>query len=130
MRKGDDRRQALLDTAERLFYARGYEQTSVQDILDELHFSKGGFYHHFESKLALLEAICEERARASCDAARAAVESCSGPAPEKLNAFFQRVGILQSARARGVPGGRRIDARQDEATPIGADAADHAAHRA
>ena len=39
MRRGDDRRQALLDTAERLFYARGYEQTSVQDILDELHFS-------------------------------------------------------------------------------------------
>lgn len=96
MRRGDDRRQALLDTAERLFYARGYEQTSVQDILDELHFSKGGFYHHFESKLALLEAICEERARASCEAARAAVESCGGAATDKLNAFFRRAGIWQS----------------------------------
>ncbi len=96
MRKGDDRRQALLETAERLFYARGYEQTSVQDILDELHFSKGGFYHHFESKLALLEAICEERARASCEAAQHAVDACSGSAVEKLNAFFQRSGIWQS----------------------------------
>ena len=61
MKKGDRRREEVIETAERLFYSRGYEKTSVQDILDEMHFSKGGFYHHFESKLQLLEAICEMR---------------------------------------------------------------------
>ena len=50
MKKGDLRRQAILDTAEALFFERGYEETSVQDILDAMELSKGGFYHHFESK--------------------------------------------------------------------------------
>ena len=35
MRKGDARREELLSTAERLFCAKGYEGTSVQDIIDE-----------------------------------------------------------------------------------------------
>ena len=59
MKKGDVRREELLATAERLFYTKGYEKTSVQDILTEMNFSKGGFYHHFDSKLSVLEAICE-----------------------------------------------------------------------
>ena len=62
MRKGDARREQILRTAEALFYAQGYEQTSVQDILDAIGISKGGFYHHFESKLDLLDAICQQRA--------------------------------------------------------------------
>ena len=62
MRKGDARRASIIEAAERLFYLKGYEDTSVQDVLDELHLSKGGFYHHFESKLSLLEEI----GRASC----------------------------------------------------------------
>ena len=60
MRKGDARKAAIIDTAQRLFYTKGYENTSIQDVLDELHLSKGGFYHHFESKMALLEAISEK----------------------------------------------------------------------
>ena len=43
MKKGDLRRQAILDTAEALFFQRGYEETSVQDILDAMGLSKGGF---------------------------------------------------------------------------------------
>ena len=43
MKKGDARRGELLATAERLFYTKGYEKTSVQDILTEMNFSKGGF---------------------------------------------------------------------------------------
>lgn len=78
MRKGDARREQIMATAETLFYQKGYEQTSVQDILDALQFSKGGFYHHFESKLALLSAICEQRAQESYEAAQAAVAACAG----------------------------------------------------
>lgn len=63
MKKGEDRREQILETAQALFYAHGYEQTSVQDILDEMHLSKGGFYHHFESKMQVMEAICEKRAQ-------------------------------------------------------------------
>ena len=63
MRKGDLRKQEILQTAEKLFCRNGYEQTSVQDILDALHTSKGSFYHHYASKELLLEEICRTRAK-------------------------------------------------------------------
>ena len=62
MKKGDLRKQEILNTAETLFCRNGYEQTSIQDILDLLNSSKGSFYHHFVSKEALLEGICKRRA--------------------------------------------------------------------
>jgi AcrR family transcriptional regulator len=58
--KRDDyeaRRSEILDVALRLVYTRGYEQMSVQDILDELNISRGAFYHYFDSKGDLLEAL-------------------------------------------------------------------------
>ena len=78
MKKGDQRRDELMATAERLFYTKGYEGTSVQDILTEMNFSKGGFYHHFDSKLAVLEAICGQRAQETCDRAREAAAAQQG----------------------------------------------------
>ena len=65
MKKGDLRKQEILQTAEQLFCRKGYEQTSVQDILNQLQTSKGSFYHHFVSKEALLEAMCSKRAEQS-----------------------------------------------------------------
>ena len=65
MKKGDLKKQEILDTAEQLFCKNGYENTSIQDLIDILHSSKGSFYHHFVSKEALLEAICARRAKES-----------------------------------------------------------------
>ena len=54
-----EKRNAILDVAQRLIYTRGYEQMTIQDILDDLQISKGAFYHYFDSKQALLEALVE-----------------------------------------------------------------------
>ncbi|MBE5783810.1 MAG: TetR/AcrR family transcriptional regulator [Clostridiales bacterium] len=62
MLKGDLRKQAILDTAEQLFFEKGYAGTTIQDFLDALNCSKGSFYHHFESKLQVLTALCRQRA--------------------------------------------------------------------
>ena len=67
MLKGDLRKKQILETAEKMFCRDGYEKTSVQDILDALHLSKGSFYHHYESKEVLLAFICEKRAQASAE---------------------------------------------------------------
>lgn len=96
MKKGDARRGELLATAERLFYTKGYEKTSVQDILTAMNFSKGGFYHHFDSKLAVLEAICEMRAEGCGEMAKRAAEETEGSAVDKLNAVFHDSAILAS----------------------------------
>ena len=94
MKKGDARRGELLAAAERLFYTKGYEKTSVQDILDAANASKGGFYHHFDSKLAVLEAICEARAKACGEMAEKAASETEGTAVDKLNAVFHDSAIL------------------------------------
>jgi len=53
------RRNEILDVAQRLVYTKGYEQMTIQDILDDRHISKGAFYHYFDSKGAVLEALIE-----------------------------------------------------------------------
>ena len=63
MKKGEIKKQVILQTAETMFCRNGYETTSVQDILDALHTSKGSFYHHYASKELLLEEICRTRAK-------------------------------------------------------------------
>ena len=65
MRKGDLRKQAILDAAEGLFFEKGYAGATIQDILDILQCSKGSFYHHFDSKLQVLEELCRQRAERS-----------------------------------------------------------------
>ena len=65
MRKGDLRKQAIVDTAEALFFEKGYIKTTIQDFLDALDCSKGSFYHHYESKLQVLAELCRQKAAQS-----------------------------------------------------------------
>lgn len=87
MRKGEEKRQELLNTAERLFCQHGYEATSVQDILDAMKLSKGGFYHHFASKEELLTALCDRRALRAADYTAERLEAADTPM-ERLNAVL------------------------------------------
>lgn len=48
------RRNEILDVARRLVYTKGYEQMSIQDILDALKISKGAFYHYFDSETIII----------------------------------------------------------------------------
>lgn len=88
MRKGDEKRQELLDTAERLFCQKGYEATSVQDILDALHLSKGGFYHHFASKEEVLRALCVRHAERGAAYAADALNEAASPVG-RINAVLR-----------------------------------------
>jgi len=56
----DERRRELIATARQLFYTKGYEHTSVSDIVKEIGVAQGTFYYYFGSKLAVLEAVVEE----------------------------------------------------------------------
>ena len=53
------RRGAFVDAAQRLIALKGYEQMSIQDVLDALDASRGAFYHYFDSKVALLQAVID-----------------------------------------------------------------------
>lgn len=48
----------ILDTSLQLFLEKGYEHTTIQDIVDALgDLSKGAIYHHFKSKEEIIEAV-------------------------------------------------------------------------
>ena len=50
--------ERILDVAQRLFLEKGYENTTIQDIVDELGgLTKGAVYHHFKSKDEIMDAV-------------------------------------------------------------------------
>lgn len=87
MRKGSEKRQGLLDAAEKLFCQQGYEKTSVQDILDVTGMSKGGFYHHFASKDEVMTALCARRCERAAAFTSEALNAVVSPL-ERINAVL------------------------------------------
>lgn len=51
----EETERKILDIAFRLFSEKGYDHTTIQDIVDELGMSKGAVYHHFKSKEDILD---------------------------------------------------------------------------
>ena len=56
----DERRSELIAAAQQLFYTKGYERTSVSDIVKAVSVAQGTFYYYFDSKQAILEALVAE----------------------------------------------------------------------
>ena len=83
------KRNEILDVALRLIYSKGYEKMTIQDILEELQISKGAFYHYFDSKIDVLEAVIE---RMAADQVQpiflAIIQDPNIPAMEKLHRYF------------------------------------------
>jgi len=59
--KGDGNRQRIIDAADSLFYRRGYNQTSFQDISDATGIPRGNFYYYFKTKDEILGAVVNTR---------------------------------------------------------------------
>ncbi len=52
--------EKILDAAQRLFLKKGYDSTTIQDIVNELDgLSKGAVYHHFKSKEEIMDAVSD-----------------------------------------------------------------------
>ena len=59
--KGEGNRQRIIDAADNLFYRRGYNQTSFQDISDATGIPRGNFYYYFKTKDEILNAVVDSR---------------------------------------------------------------------
>ncbi len=92
------RRDSFVEVARRLIQTKGYEALSIQDVLDELDASKGAFYHYFDSKAALLDAVVD---RLAADATALVTPVLADPtlsAPDKLKALFAGIARLKAAQ--------------------------------
>lgn len=86
----DERRSEILGIAQQLFMTQGYEKTPISDILSALNISKGTFYHYFESKEELLEAIVERMVVQAEQESTHILNNSELNSLQKLNLFFDR----------------------------------------
>ena len=56
-KKNSNIKKKIVASAWRLFYEQGYDDTTIDDIIEESHTSRGSFYHYFEGKDALLSSL-------------------------------------------------------------------------
>ena len=92
------RREVFLDAAQRLILERGYEGTSVQDVLSEASTSKGAFYHYFDSKGDLLNGVVERMVEGALLSVQPIVDDPGLPATDKLRGLFAGIASFKTAR--------------------------------
>ena len=98
MKKGERRKQELLRIAYRMFVEKGYENTSIDEIIAEAGIAKGTYYYYFESKEATLEAVIDMMIEEEVGRAKE-ILAASLPIPQKL------VSVIYSLRpAQGEQG--------------------------
>jgi AcrR family transcriptional regulator len=92
------RRDAFIDAAQNLIQTRGYERFSVQDILDATGASKGAFYHYFDSKAALLDAVVDRMADQAMVQVQPFLDDPNLSAPRKLEVVFGGIARYKAER--------------------------------
>jgi AcrR family transcriptional regulator len=98
VKESGSRQSEILAAAQRLIYTKGYEQMTIQDILDDLHISKGAFYHYFDSKQALLEAIVAQMWVAVEDILNPITQDPNLPALVKFQRLFEASSTWKAGR--------------------------------
>lgn len=92
------RRDAFVEVAQRLIQTKGYEQMSLQDVLDELEASRGAFYHYFESKASLLQAVLDRMTDAAMATIAPVVADPALPALQKFKRVFADIANWKNQR--------------------------------
>lgn len=59
MKKGEKTKLELLKIAYKMFLSKGYENTSIDEIIEEAKIAKGTYYYHFKSKEQMLEEVIQ-----------------------------------------------------------------------
>ena len=97
-----DSRQDILRTAARLFQQQGYDATSMNDVAAALKLSKGGLYHHFQSKDEILFNLMNHALDVTQERVIDAVQDIADP-EERLRTVIRRhIEVVMSVRDREI----------------------------
>ena len=120
--KGRATRDRLVEAGRDAFGERGYDATSIAEILDAAGVTKGALYHHFDTKAALFDAVLDrvvqeiaeaaaDRARRAADPAASLKAGCGAWLEMTLDPAIQRIALLDAAAVVGWARVREIDDR-------------------
>jgi AcrR family transcriptional regulator len=87
----EERRKEIMETAAQFFLTKGYEETSVNMIVEHLNIAKGTFYHYFKSKEEILGAILEDYLERFAQQIRLITLSIDMNAYEKLQFVLKNI---------------------------------------
>ena len=59
VKEAEERKEEILDAAEKLFGTKGFDHTSTNDILEAVGIARGTLYYHFKSKEEILDGVIE-----------------------------------------------------------------------
>ena len=91
MKKGEKRKKELLKIAYDMFLTQGYENTSVDEIIEKAQIAKGTYYYHFNSKEQMLEEVIDMMIDTEREMAKQIIAT-DIPVPQKI------VGIIASIK--------------------------------
>jgi AcrR family transcriptional regulator len=89
------KRNEILNAVLQLIYTKGYERMTIQDILSMTGISSGAFYHYFDTKPAVLEALVEKMQEEAKATLLPAIHAPHLDAIEKLQAFFNTIDTMR-----------------------------------
>lgn len=92
------RRDVFVDAAQRLIQVKGYEGLSIHEILEAVDASKGAFYHYFDSKAALLEAVVERMSHDALATLTPLVDDPNLSAVQKFEGVFTGIARWKGER--------------------------------
>jgi len=99
-KKRDVRLNEILDAAELLFIAKGYEQTTINDILAKVGIGKGTFYHYFKSKEEVMDAVIERMVESLKAAAKAIADDTKLNAQQKVMQIILSLNVSESSNGK------------------------------
>lgn len=92
--------ELILSAAAKLFTEKGFEKTSIQDILNELGMSKGAVYHHFRSKEEIMDRLIQRQVHSAMELLHELIAHTEAPnARVKLMIILETMVADQQARS-------------------------------
>jgi AcrR family transcriptional regulator len=95
-KEAEIRKKELLDAALELFYESGYDNTSINDIINKVGVTKGAFYYHFKSKEEVLDTIALQQAEELVEVFVRVADEKDKNSLEKVNRI---ISVMQEYRA-------------------------------
>ena len=102
--KGENNRTRIIEAADRLFYQRGYNQTSFSDIADITGIPRGNFYYYFKTKDDILAAVVDARVRHYQEA----LVECDNSSDDPRERLLVFIDIMANSEETVIESGRPI----------------------